>query len=120
MRVPLSRWTFFVEDTMKEPWDALVAWELSAIPFRPNTPELVELSTPEAETPGAPATAEELELMVEPRVVPVALPAEAAVFVAAPAVLPTVDVAPPSRPPPEPDGLLAPAAGIATAPEVAP
>src|ERR1700682_7026 len=100
--VPLSRCTFFVEETIVDPCVALEAAELIDSPCRPNTPLLFDARRPvEPSPPTAP-----VERLAGPRV-PAALPdaeprappafpdAEPAVFITAPPVEPALDVAPP-------------------------
>src|SRR5580700_8016988 len=98
--VPLSRWTFFVVETIMDPCVALDAAESIERPSMPNTPLLLEASRPiEVSPPTAPE-----ERATEFRVPPVFKGTELEVFMTAPvvpaAVEPAFEVTPPTRPPP--------------------
>src|SRR2546422_9159977 len=73
MRVPLSRWTFFVEETISEPWVAFDSSEFSESPCRPITPVLDEVSEPAKLLPAAAPVAEAAVLAVGPPVPPTRL-----------------------------------------------
>src|SRR5207302_8134319 len=106
MRVPLSRWTFFVQETISEPWVAFDSSEFSESPCRPITLVLDEVSEPAKLLHAAAPVAEAAVLAVAPAVPPTVLPT-------APAVPPTVEPALLSTPPeldarPEPIPLAVP------------
>src|SRR2546422_6924176 len=104
MRVPLSRWTFFVEETISEPWVAFDSSEFSESPCRPITPVLDEVSEPAKLLPAAAPVAEAAVLAVAPAVPPTLLPPAPAVLVPAPPLPPPVGPALLGTPP----GLAAP------------
>jgi len=98
--VPLSRWTFFVVETIMDPCVAFDAAESIERPSRPNTPLLFDASRPvEVSPPTAPE-----ERVTEFSDPPAFTGAELAVFMTAPVVplaaAPAVDATPPASPPP--------------------
>ena len=94
--VPLSRCTFFVEETIIDPCVALEAAESIESPCRPKTPLLFEARRPsEVNPPTAP-----VERVAVFRVPPAFTGTELAVFTTLPAVAPVVEVTPPINPPP--------------------
>ena len=122
--MPLSKWTFFVVETIMDPWVALDAAESIERPSIPNTPLLLDASRPvEVSPPTAPV--ECIAVFIVP---PAAEGTELAVFITVPDVAAAVEVAveatPPARPPPpraDPCAapMPAPEAVISPAPEFA-
>jgi hypothetical protein len=99
--VPLSRCTFFVEETMIDPCVALEAAELIESPCRPKTPLLFEARRPsEVNPPTAP-----VDGVAAFKVPPAFTGTELAVFTTLPVVAPAVEATPPNNPPP-PFGTL--------------
>ena len=119
--VPLSRCTFFVEDTIVDSCVALVAAESSERPSSPNTPLLLDSSRPDDVNP--PTAPEERVIgLSEP---PAATGIELAVFITVPVAEPVDEETPPTRlPPPRAvpriEPMPAPEAIMSSAPEEIP
>src|SRR5216683_63379 len=107
--VPLSKWTFFVAETIMDPCVALDAAESIERPSMPNTPVLLDASRPvEVNPPTAPVDRVAV-FSVPPAVAGSELDVFITVPVAAPAVAPAVEATPPARPPePRADPCAAP------------